>query len=195
MQQLILGSSSPRRQEILRDLSIPFTIRKPELDESSVSLTDPVAKVRKLALLKARDISIESDHEIILTADTVVAYKNTIFEKPNNKQEAYQMISTLSGRKHDVITAFALRTHNREKVFSVKTQVYFWELTDAEVNAYISTTEPYDKAGAYGIQGKASVFVEKIEGDYFNVVGLPISYVIKELRHFNFNVNDYIFNN
>lgn len=193
MRQLILGSSSPRRQDMLRELSIPFTIRKPDVDEASIHLTNPQEKAEQLALLKAREIPITSDEEIVLTADTIVAYKDWIFEKPTDQADAYRMIASLSGKKHDVLTAVALRTAKEEKVFSVTTHVHFWELTEAEINAYIATTEPYDKAGGYGIQGRAGIFVKKIEGDYFNVVGLPIAHVVRELRLLGFNVDHYIF--
>lgn len=191
--QLILGSASPRRQAMLEQHGIPFTIRIPNIDESSIQLTNPKQKVETLARLKARAIPLIADNEIILAADTIVAYEGTIYEKPHDQQEAYEMITSLSGTKHEVITAFCLRSRNQEVIFSVQTDVHFWNLTDTEIKAYIATNEPYDKAGAYGIQGRAALFVKKIDGDYFNVVGLPISYVIKELRRFDFPVDQYIF--
>lgn len=193
MPRLILGSSSPRRQELLKQLAIPFTIRKPQIDESIVTITDPIEKVEKLALLKARSLALQSKNELIITADTIVSYENTIFEKPKDKQEAYHMIKALSGDKHHVITAVALRSYEEEIVFSVQTAVYFWELTDEEITAYVATDEPYDKSGAYGIQGKAAIFVRKIDGDYFNVVGLPISSLIRYLQQFNVPIYDYMF--
>lgn len=193
MKKLILGSSSPRRQEMLAQLDIPFSIRIPTFDESTVTITDPLEKVEKLALLKARHIPLRSKQEIILTADTIVTYEGEIFEKPTDQADAYRMLRTLSGTTHEVITAFVLRTQDEEKVFSVRTNVYFWELTEAEINAYIATEEPYDKAGGYGIQGRAGLFVKKIDGDYYNVVGLPISYVIKALRNVKFPVDHYVY--
>src|SRR5699024_5943804 len=116
-----------------------------------------------------------------------------IFEKPSGRLEAFEMIKALSGTKHDVITAVALRSYEKQIVFSIKTEVYFWELSEAEIDAYIATSEPYDKAGGYGIQGKAGLFVKEIRGDYFNVVGLPISYVVRELRRFDFPVDRYVY--
>ena len=192
LKKLILGSSSPRRQELLKSLNIPFTVRTPNFDESTLTLTNPLQKAEQLAKLKAQNVSLQSADEIILAADTIVAYNGTIFEKPVDQRDAYHMISKLNGTKHDVITAVALRSSDKETVFSVKTEVYFWELTEAEIDAYIATTEPYDKAGAYGIQGKAGLFVKEIKGDYFNVVGLPVSYVVRELRRFNFDVDMYV---
>lgn len=195
LKKLILGSSSPRRQELLQALGIPFTIRKPNIDESTVTLTNPVDKVEKLAEIKAKNIQLQSELEIVLAADTIVAYDGEIFEKPQDRQEAFNMIQTLSGTKHDVITAVALRSIEKEKIFSVTTAVHFWKLSDREIKAYVDTSEPYDKAGGYGIQGKAGIFVEKIIGDYFNVVGLPISYVVRELQCFGFPVERYIYRN
>ena len=195
MKKLILGSSSPRRQQLLQVLGIPFTIRTPNIDESAITLTDPVEKVEKLAEIKAQNIPLQSEHDIVLTADTIVAYDGAIFEKPKGREEAFDMIQALSGKKHDVITAVALRSLKTEIVFSVNTEVYFWELSTAEINAYVATSEPYDKAGGYGIQGKAGMFVKEIRGDYYNVVGLPISYVIRELRRFNFPVDGYVYHN
>lgn len=193
MKKLILGSSSPRRQQILQELGIPFTIKTPDIDESAITLTDPVEKVEKLAEIKAQTIRLQSEHDIVLAADTIVAYDGTIFEKPKGREEAFNMIRALSGTKHNVITAVALRSFEKETVFSVKTEVYFWELSTAEINSYVTTSEPYDKAGGYGIQGKAALFVKKINGDYFNVVGLPISYVVRELRRFNFPIDRYTY--
>lgn len=193
MKKLILASSSPRRQELLRELGIPFSIKVPNVDESSVTLTDPIEKVEKLAEIKAQDIPLESDGEIVLAADTIVAYDGDVFEKPKDRREAFDMIQTLSGTKHDVITAVAIKSQHKEIVFSIKTEVYFWDVSETEINAYVATTEPYDKAGGYGIQGKAGLFVKQIKGDFYNVVGLPISHVVRELRNFNFPVDSYIY--
>lgn len=193
MKKLILASSSPRRQVLLRELGIPFSIKVPNVDESSVTLTDPIEKVEKLAEIKAQDIPLESDGEIVLAADTIVAYDGDVFEKPKDRREAFDMIQTLSGTKHDVITAVAIKSQHKEIVFSIKTEVYFWDVSETEINAYVATTEPYDKAGGYGIQGKAGLFVKQIKGDFYNVVGLPISHVVRELRNFNFPVDSYIY--
>ena len=193
MKQLILASSSPRRQQLLSELGLTFTIRKPEIDEKSVSLPTPKETVERLAQLKAQNIPLESTDEIVLAADTIVVCDGKIFEKPNDKAEALEMMRSYSGKKHDVITAVAIRSIEKEVVFSVTTTVEFWPLTEDEIKGYINTDEPYDKAGAYGIQGLARIFIKQIEGDYFNVVGLPISYVIRELRNFGLQVNEAIF--
>src|SRR5699024_2159137 len=186
-------STSPRRQALLQGLNIPFTVKQPNFDESSVTLKNPLQKVERLAKEKAESIVLSTDDTIIIAADTIVAFEDTIFEKPDNKDEAYEMISTLSGQTHEVITTVALRSSETTDLFSVKTEVTFWNISEEEINAYIATPEPYDKAGAYGIQGKASLFVKEIQGDYFNVVGLPISQLVRALRKLNFPVDRYLF--
>ncbi|MGM8214809.1 Maf family protein [Bacillaceae bacterium W0354] len=183
--QLILASSSPRRQELLKQVNIPFTIRKPEVDESQIITENPVEKVTQLALLKGRTVPIEHEREVILASDTVVAFNHKIYEKPKTKQDAYEMISSLSGTTHDVLTGVMIRSEEDETVFVEKTEVEFWPLTEDEIMWYVSTNDPYDKAGGYGIQSLGSMLVKQIIGDYFTVMGLPISRVVRELRHFS----------
>ncbi|MFC4557804.1 Maf family protein [Virgibacillus kekensis] len=182
MYKLILASSSPRRQELLNQINIPFTVRKQDADESLIKTSDPREKVEQLALLKGRHVDILSENEIILSADTVVSFQNRIFEKPASDEEAFEMLSSMSGRVHEVYTGVMLRTQNKERVFVEKTSVEFWPLTDQEINQYIATRDPFDKAGAYGIQSEGAVLVKGISGDYYNVVGLPVSRVVRELR-------------
>ncbi|WP_163536151.1 Maf family protein [Gracilibacillus sp. YIM 98692] len=182
--KLILASSSPRRQELLKQVRISYTLRKQDFDESQISTANPEDKVRQLAIHKGLGVPIH-DNEIILSADTVVSYNQQIFEKPQNKEEAYQMISALSGGIHEVFTGVMLRSEKQEKVFVERTKVEFWTLSDEEIQWYLLTDEPYDKAGAYGIQNTGAMFVKQIIGDYYNVVGLPISRVIRELKHFS----------
>ncbi|MFC4024405.1 Maf family protein [Oceanobacillus longus] len=183
--KLILASSSPRRQELLNQVRIPFTIRKPNIDESQIITRDPVKKVRQLAILKGRSVTIKHNDEVILSADTVVSYNQNIFEKPKNKEDAYQMISALSGDVHEVFTGVLIRSLNQEIIFVERTEVEFWPLSEEETVQYIATKEPYDKAGAYGIQSVGAIFVKQISGDYYNVVGLPISRAVRELRGFS----------
>ncbi len=182
--QLILASSSPRRQELLKQAQIPFQLRKQEVDESIVPLAEPVETVTKLAKLKGESMSIRANNEVILTADTVVAFQNNIFGKPRDEEEAYRMISALSGNRHDVYTGVMIRSLENAILFTVKTEVEFWNLSDNEIRTYVHTREPYDKAGAYGIQGIGALLVKSINGDYFNVVGLPLSKTVRELRNF-----------
>ncbi|WP_099159611.1 Maf family protein [Virgibacillus ndiopensis] len=182
--QLVLASSSPRRQELLKQINIPFIVRKQDVDESLIQTDSPLEKVKELALLKGRNAEIMNDDEVIIAADTVVSYENQIFEKPKNKQDAFNMLSTLNGNVHEVYTGVMIRTNNDERVFIEKTLVEFWALSHDEIESYISTQDPFDKAGAYGIQTKGAILVKKITGDYYNVVGLPISRVVRELRNF-----------
>ncbi|WP_077328600.1 Maf family protein [Virgibacillus siamensis] len=179
---LILASSSPRRKELLQQVDIPFTVRKQNVDESVITTNDPREKVEKLAILKGRYTDIQHENEIILAADTVVSFQNRIFEKPADKEEAFQMLSSMSGKIHEVYTGVMLRTQMTEQVFVEKTLVEFWPLSDDEINRYIITGDPFDKAGAYGIQSGGAVLVKGIQGDYYNVVGLPVSRVVRELE-------------
>lgn len=181
---LILASSSPRRQELLQQVQIPFQLRKQTMDESQINTSDPMEKVKQLAMLKGRPVPIQHN-EVILSADTVVSYQQRIFEKPESQKDAYQMISALSGDMHEVFTGVMIRSLDEEITFVERTKVEFWPLSEAEINWYIQTNEPYDKAGAYGIQSVGAMFVKQIIGDYYNVVGLPISRVVRELRKFS----------
>ncbi|MET3683581.1 septum formation protein [Alkalibacillus flavidus] len=181
-QSLVLGSSSPRRQAILQQVKQPFTIRKPDVDESIITTPNPTEKVTQLATLKGHHIPIHYDHEVILSADTVVAFGDHIFEKPKTKADAYHMMTQLSGETHSVYTGVMLRTASQEDVLVERTDVTFWPLNDDEIEWYIETDDPYDKAGAYGIQSIGARFVKEIHGDYYNVMGLPISRVIRQIQ-------------
>ncbi len=183
--KLILGSSSPRRQELLRQVHIPFLVRTTDVDESSIQETNPQEMVKQLALLKAESVRRENPKEVVLTADTIVCFEDEILGKPKNKEEAFEMLTMLSGKEHDVFTGVSIQSSTDQQVFFEKTKVAFWPLSPEEIEWYIATGEPFDKAGAYGIQGSGSIFVKKIIGDYFNVVGLPISRVVRELRRFS----------
>lgn len=181
--RLILASSSPRRQDLLKQVHMPFLIRQSNIDESQISTTDPVEKVKQLATLKNLALSVQKD-DVILSADTVVAYQQHIFEKPKDKEAAARMITTLSGDIHDVFTGVMIRSIDHEVLFVEQTQVEFWPLSQEDITPYIHTSEPYDKAGAYGIQSIGAQFVKQIMGDYYNVVGLPLSRVVRKLAEF-----------
>jgi len=182
---LFLASSSPRRQELLTQVNIPYTIRKADTDESQITTNDPVEKVTQLAALKGIDTPILHEDDVILSADTVVSYQNDIFGKPKNKQDAIRMLSSLSGSTHTVYTGVMIRSMAHSVSFVEKADVEFWPLSDSEIDWYASTEEPYDKAGAYGIQAMGAMFVKKITGDYFTIMGLPISRVYQELKQFS----------
>jgi len=186
--KLILASFSPRRQELLQQVNIPFTIRRANIDESIIKVSNPIEKVKQLAVLKGNDVPLLHDDEVILSADTVVSYDQQIFEKPNDIDEARAMITALNGNIHEVFTGVMIRAKEKEILFVEKTEVQFWPLSSEEIESYIQTNEPYDKAGAYGIQSLGAMLVKQIIGDYYNVVGLPLSRVVRELRPFGIEV-------
>lgn len=186
MKEIILASTSPRRQALLEQVAIPFTIKTGDVDESMIQEKNPAEKVKKLAKLKGQAVLAQAN-EIILAADTVVSYEESIFEKPQDEDEAYQMIASLSGTTHEVYTGVYLRRGNEEIVFAEKTSVTFSVIEEAHIKRYVKTKEPYDKAGAYGIQSVGALFVKEISGDFYNVVGLPLSRTIKELEKIGFH--------
>src|SRR5690625_5115981 len=189
--ELILASSSPRRQDLLKQVNIPFSVRKANIDESQITTNDPIDKVKQLASLKGEKVPFQHRKEVILSADTVVAYKNKIFEKPKTKQEAFDIISILSGEVHDVYTGVMIHSIDDRLIFVERTKVEFWPLSKDEIHWYIETDEAYDKAGGYGIQSLGAIFVKQIIGDYYNVVGLPLAKVVRELRNFHIYNKDF----
>lgn len=182
--KLILASSSPRRAEILRDAGFRFEIAPSPVDETARSGESPVALVERLANAKAERVASHAlGPAIILAADTVVTLDGRIFGKPRSTDEARHMLEALSGRTHSVITGVTLvRLPGAERrSFVESTQVHFAPLSFGEISRYLATGEPCDKAGAYAIQGQAGRFIPRIEGDYFNVVGLPLAHVTQAL--------------
>lgn len=178
--KLVLASKSPRRSEILKNAGIDFTVRVADADETIPEGTKPCDAVVFLAARKAMAVE-RADDEIVLGADTVVVLDDKILGKPKDKEDAFNMIKSLSGRVHSVFTGVCAIGDGVSLTFAEETKVEFFPLSDDEINDYINTNEPYDKAGAYGIQGLASKFIRGIEGDYFNVVGLPVSSVYKKI--------------
>jgi septum formation protein len=181
---LVLASNSPRRQQILKDAGISFIIRAPNVPEEPLSGESPGGYVRRLAEEKAFAIPIESG-EIVLAADTVVVVDEQVLEKPRDHADARRMLSLLSGRTHEVLTGICLRSEARKIVDAATTRVHFLQLTAEEIEDYVRSGEPMDKAGAYAIQGLASKFIDRIEGCYFNVVGLPMALVYQHWKKFN----------
>ncbi len=182
----ILASGSPRRKEILEELGYQFEIKTGDFDESTVALDDPKEGVQKLALGKA--LAAVQQPGLYLGSDTVVVLDGVVMGKPSDEQDAFRMLRSLSGRTHEVCTGVALVTVGEDgtvehtETFVEATEVMFFELTDEEIDRYIRTGEPMDKAGAYGIQGLGRVLVEGIRGDYETVVGLPAARVYRALR-------------
>ncbi|MBS5387312.1 MAG: septum formation inhibitor Maf [Clostridiales bacterium] len=190
MKKVILASGSPRRRELLTQIGIEFDVRVSEQEEIYHS-TVPEEIVKELALLKAEHVAENMQEEeragkVIIGADTVVVQDGRILGKPQGEEDAFRMLKKLQGRSHEVYTGTALlyfkgkekKTVNK----AVKTNVYVHAMTEKEIQVYIASGEPMDKAGAYGIQGKFAAFIERIEGDYYNVVGLPVSFVYQCLK-------------
>lgn len=202
MKRTILASGSPRRKELLEQIGMEFIVITSEADEHT-DITDPEQYVIYLSGIKAEAVhnkiqesnidDIVSDEEwqqdikegdyVIIGADTIVSHKGHILTKPKDEQDAYNMLKELSGDCHQVYTGVTLMYGDgRKKSFAGRTDVYCYELTDKEIWDYISTGEPMDKAGDYGIQGRFAAFIKKIDGDYNNVVGLPVAGVYQEMK-------------
>jgi septum formation protein len=182
---VVLASQSPRRAEILRQAGIPFSVRATPVDETPHDAERPEDYVRRLAGEKALAIAAAHD-DIVLGADTTVVIDGIMLGKPSDTADARRMLALLSGRRHEVVTGVAIRhTGGLIRDWAV-TGVWFQPMTDSEINDYAASGEPMDKAGAYAIQGLASKFIEKIEGCYFNVVGLPVALVYRHLKSLSF---------
>ena len=180
---LILASGSPRRRELLERIGLRFTVQAADVDERLLPGLSAGEQVMRLSRRKAEAVAAGQPQEaVILSADTVVVLDGAILGKPADAAEAKEMLSALSGRSHLVLTGVTVRRGENEQTHCEETEVRFRPLSETEIDAYIATGEPMDKAGAYGIQGYASVFVEKIVGDYFNVVGLPLCASAQMLR-------------
>lgn len=195
--KLILGSQSPRRKELLKATFLDFEIMPSDVEEIT-SETQPDLFAMDLAKLKGEDVFKKSigiyENPFVLSSDTIVVVDDKILGKPKDEKEAKEMLKTLSGRSHDVITAVYLKSHKLESLFNIKTKVYFDEIEDSHMDRYIKTGEPMDKAGSYGIQAMGLSFVNKIEGSYSNVVGLPVNEVLKEIKKLiktNYNISDW----
>lgn len=189
MKTFILASASPRRRELLGVLGIDFDVVASEADETSVPQdVPPKLYVQELALLKAASTAktvLKSKKSLIIAADTIVTLEGEILGKPADEKEAGEMLSSLSGREHEVYTGYCVMRLSDAKTVcnSVCTRVKMKELSHDTISMYVATGEPLDKAGAYGIQGKGSVLIDGISGDYFNVVGLPISALSDTLKN------------
>ncbi len=186
MKKIVLASGSPRRREILENTGIKFEVHVSDADEGSVDKESlPVGVyVQELALLKASAVCKNCKDALVIGADTVVFSDGSVMGKPKDKEDAKRMLMSLSGKCHSVFTGICVMdTKNARSVCSfAETKVYFKELTESETDAYISTGEAMDKAGAYGIQGLGALLVDRIDGDYLNVVGLPLSKLSKILE-------------
>ena len=203
--EIILASNSSRRKNLLTMLNVPFSVMESGVDErveeanymqKGVEHT-PYEWVRAIAAIKEEAVGNRVEGEkIIIAADTIVTYMGKILHRPFEREEAASMLRTLSGHKHTVYTGLAVMYKDADGKYETHTSVtatdvYMRELTDMEISNYVDTKEPYDKAGGYGIQGKGSLLIDRIDGDYFNVVGLPLVQLYKELSENGVNIMDF----
>jgi septum formation protein len=170
---VILASQSPRRKELLGLLGIPFTVRVADIDETMNPGAAPYSEVARVSRLKALAVPREAD-DLVIAADTIVVCDDQVLGKPKDASDAKEMLQLLSGRSHQVMTGLTVLRGEFATVVTEVTDVIFRPLSDKEIDDYIATGEPMDKAGAYGIQGGAALFCRRLEGDYYNVVGLPV---------------------
>lgn len=181
--QLILASQSPRRKELLRLFRIPFTVAVADIDETMDPARPPYDEVARVSRRKAEAIP-RRPGDVVVAADTIVVCDGKVLGKPADENDAFRMLRLLSGKDHQVMTGLTVLTDGAVRVCTEVTDIHFRALSDREIRAYIATKEPMDKAGSYGIQGGAALFAEKIVGDYFNVVGLPVcclGQILKEI--------------
>lgn len=191
MKNIILASASPRRRELLGTVGIPFSVC-PSQGEEQIRGSSPKEVVEELSEQKAREVFLKTSGEVlVIGADTVVAAEGNILGKPKNRKEAIQMLKKLQGASHEVYTGVTILSRDengeQQKTFHVMTAVEFYPMSEEEIESYVETGEPMDKAGAYGIQGKAGIFVKEIRGDYNNVVGLPVARLYQELKQIGMN--------
>lgn len=186
--EIVLASASPRRQEILRQVGVAFTVIPSGVDEQIDSALSPGDLVESLALAKAEDVARRHPDRLVLGADTVVVLDGQVLGKPRDRQEAISMLERLSGRDHQVFTGVAVVGQGRRQVEHEATLVRFRALTRAELERYVDSGEPMDKAGAYAVQGLGALLVSGVFGDYFSVVGLPICRTVRILSEFGVEV-------
>lgn len=180
---IVLGSQSPRRQELLARLGLEFEVKVADIDETMDDWISPKIEVRRVSRLKAAEISKKcSVDDLIITADTIVVLDDKILGKPSDRDEAVAMLTALSDQTHSVITAVTLLTEGHFETFLETTSVTFRPILPSEIQFYVDSGEPMDKAGGYGIQGIAGAFVRGICGDYYNVMGLPLCALTEHLR-------------
>lgn len=182
--KIVLASQSPRRQELLKWVVPDFEVAFSNVDETTFLEEDPAHLALRLARAKALAVAPQFSSAVVIGCDTTVFIEGHILGKPKGEQEAFAMLQALSGRSHQVTTGTCLVHEGKTRSFSVQTNVTFYPLSVDEMEEYIRTGEPFDKAGGYGIQGLGALFVKQIAGDYYNVVGLPVARLKRELRRF-----------
>lgn len=190
MKTIILASASPRRKELLEQIGLRFKVEPADYQEPAYSGTEPHEFAKRISLEKANTVAVRHKDAIVIAADTFIVSDGRLLGKPHTEIEARKMLEVINGRSHSVITGFSIIdiAVNKTLSRSVETKVYIKNLTLPEINAYVKSKEPLDKAGAYAIQGLGAVIVERIEGDYFNVVGLPLSALMEALKDFGVTI-------
>jgi septum formation protein len=190
MKTIILASTSPRRKVLLEKLGLDFIIEPSNYEEVMDPQINPFDLAKKLSFGKANEVALKHTNSIVIGADTFISFENKVLGKPGTTQKAFEMLKMLNGKPHSVITGYTIIDTDTKVIFSdaVETKVYFRNLTDAEINKYIEIDNVLDKAGAYAIQEKGFLLVDKVEGDFENIIGLPISKLALSLRQFNVNV-------
>ena len=179
--EVILASQSPRRKELMGLFHFPFTVRVADIDETMDDTRSAQEEVARVSLGKAQAVAHQAD-DIVIAADTIVVCEGQILGKPHDETDARRMLTLLSGRDHQVMTGMTVLRGDRQVVCTEVTDIHFRTLSEKEIRAYIATGEPMDKAGAYGIQGGGALFAEKMVGDYYNVMGLPVCRLGQILR-------------
>jgi septum formation protein len=190
MRKIILASASPRRKELLEKIGLKFEVEPSNYAEDMHSRLSPDKLARAISLEKARAVARKHKNAIVIAADTFIVFRGKIMGKPNTEAEARKMLMALRGKSHSVITGFTILDTEENKVLtkSVETVIHIKKLTPEEIDGYVKSKEPLDKAGAYAIQGLGSVIVERIEGDYFNVMGLPLRALAESLTEFGIHI-------
>lgn len=180
---IILASQSPRRKELMGLLRLPFTVRVADIDETMDPAKAPFEEVARVSRLKA-EATPRQDTDIVIAADTIVVCEGQVLGKPKDEADAFQMLRLLSGKAHQVMTGLTVLQGGKAVTCTEVADIHFRDLSDKEIGDYIATGEPMDKAGAYGIQGGAALFADRLEGDYYNVMGLPVCRLNLILREF-----------
>lgn len=190
MKTIILASASPRRRELLEKIGLRFEVEPSDYEEDTHSGAEPHKLAQKISLEKAEAVARKHKNAIVIAADTFIVLGGRVLGKPHTENEARKILETISGKSHSVITGFSIidTDENKRLSKSAETRVYIRKLTLAEIDAYVKSKEPLDKAGAYAIQGLGAVIVERIEGDYFNVIGLPLNALTEALKEFGVNI-------
>ncbi len=190
MKKIILASASPRRKELLEQIGLKFEVEPSNYREDLATGLAPHELARKISLGKAQAVAGKHRNAVVIAADTFIVFRGRVLGKPHTQVEAKEMLQTLNGKSHCVITGFTIVDTDKNKALSgsVETKVWLRRLTPKEIDAYVRSKEPLGKAGGYAIQGLGSVIVERIQGDYFNVVGLPLSALVESLKEFDINV-------